>query len=59
MLVSFGDYTGCKIIIDNIEYDANCNPVIFDGSKIEHWNTDDLEGTKYSLVFFNGELSEY
>jgi len=53
MLVSFGDYTGCKIIIDKIEYDADCNPVIFDGSKIEHWNTDDLEGTKYSLVFFN------
>ena len=55
MLVSFGDYTGCKIIIDNIEYDADCNPVIFDGSKIEHWNTDDLEGTKYSLVFFNSQ----
>ena len=57
MLVSFGDYTGCKIVVGGIEYDTNCNPIIFDGSNIEHWNTDDLEGTKYSLIFFNGELS--
>jgi hypothetical protein len=57
MLVSFGDYTGCKIVVNGIEYDTNCNPIIFDGSNIEHCNTDDLEGTKYSLIFFNGELS--
>jgi len=57
MLVSFGDYTGCKIFIDDVEYDADCHPVIFDGSKLEHWNTNDLMGTKYSLIFFNGELS--
>lgn len=54
MLLSFGDYTGCNIIINNKMYDANCNPIIFNGAKLEHWNTDDLEGTKYSLVFFNG-----
>lgn len=55
MLLSFGDYTGCNIIIDGKKYDANCNPLIFDGSELEHYNTDDLVGTKYSLVFFNGE----
>jgi len=53
MLLSFGSYTGGKIVIENIEYDAYYNPIIFNGSKLEHWNTDDLEGTKYSLVFFN------
>lgn len=53
MLLSFGDYQGCNIIIEGEEYDANCQPIIFDGSNLEHWNTDDLEGTKYSLVFFN------
>lgn len=52
MLLSFGNYTGSKIIIENIVYDAYYNPIIFDGSKLEHWNTDDLQGTKYSLVFF-------
>jgi len=52
MLLSFGDYTGCNIVINNKTYDANCNPVVFNGSELEHWNSDDLVGTKYSLVFF-------
>jgi hypothetical protein len=57
MLLSFGEYTGCKIVINvegiETEFDANCQPIIFDGSALEHWNTNDLHGTKYSLVFFN------
>ena len=52
-LISFGNYTGCNIVIDNVNYDAKHTPIVFDGSKIEHWNTDDLQGNKYSLVFFN------
>jgi len=52
MLLSFGDYTGCNIVVEDKIYDADCNPIIFNGSKLEHWNTDDLIGTKYSLVFF-------
>jgi hypothetical protein len=58
MLLSFGDYTGCKIVIEGKEYNTDCQPVIFDGSTLEHWNTNDLIGTKYSLVFFNGEMSD-
>jgi hypothetical protein len=53
ILVSFGDYQGCNIVIDNVVYDAKHNPILFDGSKLEHYNTNDLIGTKYSLVFFN------
>jgi len=52
LLVSFGDYTGCNIVVDGIIYDAKYTPIIFDGSILEHWNTDDLVGNKYSLVFF-------
>lgn len=52
MLLSFGNYIGGKIVIENIEYDSYNKPIIFNGSKLEHWNTDDLQGTKYSLVFF-------
>lgn len=55
MLVSFGDYTGCNIVIEGIVYDAKHTPVIFNGSKREHWNTDDLTGNKYSLVFYKNE----
>jgi len=52
VLVSFGDYTGCNIVVEGIVYDAKYTPIIFDGKTMEHWNTDDLEGTKYSLVFY-------
>jgi hypothetical protein len=53
LLLSFGEYTGCNIMIENKKYDSNCNAIIFNGSLLEHWNTDDLVGNKYSLVFFN------
>jgi hypothetical protein len=53
LLISFGDYEGCNIVIENIKYDAKYTPIIFNGSLLEHWNTDDLIGNKYSLVFFN------
>lgn len=53
LLVSFGDYTGCNIVIENLVYDAKYAPIIFNGSERQHWNTDDLIGNKYSLVFYN------
>lgn len=53
MLLSFGDYKGCNIIINGNEYDAKYNPIIFDGSKLEHSNTELISGNKYSLIFFN------
>lgn len=52
-IVSIGDYTGCNLIIENKKYNAKYNPIVFDGSRIQHWNTDDLSGNKYSLVFYN------
>lgn len=68
LLVSFGDYEGCKIVIRGTPpdprhqgtppdprhevYDAKHTPLIFNGSLLEHWNTNDLVGNKYSLVYF-------
>jgi hypothetical protein len=52
MLISFGDYTGCNIVIEGIMYDAKYSPIIFNGSERQHWNTNDLQGNKYSLVFY-------
>lgn len=52
LIISLGDYTGCNLIIENVEYNARYTPIIFDGSQYEHWNTSDLEGTKYSLIFY-------
>lgn len=51
-LVSFGDYTGGNIVIEGVIHDAKYNPITFDGSALMHWNTDDLVGNKYSLVFY-------
>jgi hypothetical protein len=58
LLVSFGDYSGGNIVIDNINYDANCTPIIFNGAGLEHYNTDDLVGTKYSLIYFNSNFKK-
>ena len=55
ILISFGDYAGCKIVIADIMYDARHTPIEFDGRELIHYNTDDLIGDKYSLVFFQGE----
>lgn len=55
LLVSFGDYTGCNIVIEGTMYDAKYAPIIFNGSQREHWNTNDLVGNKYSLVFYNNK----
>ena len=52
VLISIGDYEGCKIVIEDTEYDAKYRPTIFNGSEKQHWNTDDLTGNKYSLVYY-------
>nr|WPF46848.1 MAG: hypothetical protein [Lake Baikal virophage 14] len=52
LLVSFGEYTGGEIIINNIEYNAYEKATIFNGALLEHYNKE-FQGTKYSLVFFN------
>jgi hypothetical protein len=53
LLVSFGDYEGCNIVVEGYgEYDTNCSPIVFNGSKYYHYNTPLKSGNKYSLVFF-------
>jgi len=52
-ILSIGDYTGCNLVIENKIYDARYKPIVFNGSLIEHWNTDNLVGDKYSLIFYN------
>jgi len=52
VLVSFGEYSGCNIVIEGNTYDARHRPIMFNGSLLEHWNTPDLQGNKYSLVYY-------
>lgn len=54
MLVSFGDYEGCDLTIENEgTFNTNCQPIIFNGSTQYHYNTPLLSGNKYSLVFYS------
>ena len=55
LIVSFGEYTGCELVVEDVEVDTRFRPVIFDGSKLVHMNRPTLVGTKYSLVFFNSK----
>jgi len=57
-IVSFGDYVGCNLVVDGVEYDTR-NGLVFDGYIQEHYNTPLISGTKYSLVFFNNGLRHY
>ena len=52
LLVSFGEYTGSPIVVEDYIYNTRHRPIMFNGSKLLHWNTPDLEGNKYSLVYY-------
>jgi hypothetical protein len=59
LLISIGSYDGCNIVVNNKKYDSKYQPLIFNGSKLEHYTTDDLVGNKYSLVFYNIVPDDY
>jgi hypothetical protein len=52
VIISFGEYLGCNLVIEGNVFDTRHQPIMFNGNKLEHWNTDDLQGTKYSLVYY-------
>ena len=51
-IVSCGNYTGCKLMIEGVEHDPYYHVILFNGSTQEHWTTDDLVGNRYSLGFY-------
>lgn len=51
-IISFGEYSGCDLIVDGNPVITKYTPYIFNGSVKPHWNTNDLIGTKYSIVFY-------
>lgn len=55
-VISFGDYEGGILIVEGNKYNAFCRPITFDGNKLIHWNSPNLVGNKYSLVFFNSNI---
>jgi len=53
VIVSLGDYEGCDLVVEGFgTYNTICRPLMFDGSKIYHYNTPLISGNKYSLVFY-------
>jgi hypothetical protein len=51
-LVSFGTYKGGYVVIEGKKYNAFEKAIVFNGSKLMHWNTPIKSGTKYSLIYF-------
>jgi hypothetical protein len=51
-IISFGNYTGCDLIVEGVKQETHYTPLIFDGTTNTHWNTNDLVGNRYSLVFY-------
>tara|TARA_R110000822_G_scaffold58780_1_gene146894 strand:+ start:7752 stop:9029 length:1278 start_codon:yes stop_codon:yes gene_type:complete len=58
MIVSFGNYKGCNLMVEGEHIETRENPVYFDGKEKLHWNTDDLEGIRYSLVYYTIDLKQ-
>jgi hypothetical protein len=40
-------------MIEDVNANAYLQPILFDGTKQTHWNTRDLTGIKFSLVFYS------
>ena len=57
-IISFGDYEGCNLVVDGVEYDTR-KGLIFDGYNDEHYNTPLIRGTRYSLTFFNNGMKHF
>ncbi len=63
IIIGLGDYRGGKLFVDFAEdggireFDIRGEMVKFDGSKYRHW-VSDIEGDRYSVVFFNNRVIE-
>jgi len=50
-IVSFGNYTGGELVIEDEQFNTLNNPITFNGAEKTHWNNPHV-GNKYSIVFF-------
>jgi hypothetical protein len=56
ILVSIGNYTGSDLVVNGIPYKTYCRPIRFNGCNLLHYNTPDLNGDKYSIVYYVANL---
>jgi hypothetical protein len=53
ILLGMGDYIGGELCTeDGMEYDINCQPILFNGSQITHWNKPLKNKGKISIVYY-------
>lgn len=52
MIVTLGDFTGGRLIINGEKYDIHNKHMFFNGSENIH-ETEEFEGTRYSIIYFN------
>ena len=49
--MSFGNFSGGKLVINGVEYDTDMKPLEFNGALCEHYVTP-ISGQRYSFVYF-------
>jgi hypothetical protein len=55
-IIGLGDYTGGRLIIEDLPLDIKNKPFKFDGSQLLHW-TEPFAGTRYSIMFYQNKNS--
>lgn len=51
LIIGLGDYQGGELVIEDVEFDIRCNPLVFNGGFLKHW-TNDFIGDRYSVVYY-------
>ena len=57
MIIAIGNFTGGRLIVEDVLVDIHNKVHYFDGSKQLH-HTEDFQGTRYSMIFFTRKTWE-
>ena len=52
LIIGLGDYEQGELVVENVPHDIRYKPLIFNGSKNEHYVNDWTNGDRYSVVLF-------
>ena len=52
LIIGLGDYENGELVVENVSHDIRYKPLIFNGSKNEHYVNDWTNGDRFSVVLF-------
>ena len=51
LIIGLGDYKGGELVVEGVDFDIQCNPLVFNGGFLKHW-TNDFIGDRYTIVYY-------